>query len=138
MSKNIVTEADLAHAVEAGERRMATEFRAADVRFDETRELVELTMVDGWGLFFQRADIEEFRDVGPSEMKKLEISPAGMSLDLDDFDIHISVHGLVTSFISPHLMAKSLGRRGGESTSPSKKQSARENGKKGGRPRKVA
>ncbi len=30
-----------------------------------------------------------------------------------------------------------LGRKGGESTSPEKRRAARENGKKGGRPKKV-
>lgn len=138
MNRNIMTEADLTRAVEAGERRMATGFRAADVRFDAARDIVELTMVDGWGLFFLRTAIEEFRDVGPEDMRKLEVSPAGMGLELDDLDIHVSIHGLVTSVIPPQMMAKFLGQRGGEATSPSKKQSARENGKKGGRPRKAA
>lgn len=138
MNKDVITEADLARAVEAGEHRMAAEFRAADVRFNETRNVIELTMIDGWGLFFRYTDIEEFRDVSPEDMKKLEISPAGMGLELDALDIHVSIHGLVTAFISPHLMAKSLGRRGGETKSPAKKQSARKNGKKGGRPKKVA
>jgi hypothetical protein len=65
------------------------------------------------------------------------ISPVGSGLMLDDHDIHINVHGLVTGFISPHLMASTLGRKGGSTLSDAKTRSSRENGKKGGRPRKT-
>lgn len=133
-----ISQEELDRAVEAGRARMDAEFRAKSVRYDAARDVVELTMIEDWGLVFRRADILEFRDVAPKDMEKIEVSPAGMGLEIDDLDIHIGINGLVTSFISPHLMAKSLGRRGGGVRSEAKQASARENGKKGGRPRKLA
>lgn len=138
MKHDPVTESDLDRAIEAGQRRMASEFRAAAVRFDVERDVIELTMEGGWWLAFRRADVVEFAGIDPVDMTKLELSPAGKGIEIDERDIHVGVHGLVSSFISPHVMASSLGRLGGGTTSAAKKRSARENGKKGGRPRKVA
>ncbi|MDA8232699.1 MAG: DUF2442 domain-containing protein [Magnetospirillum sp.] len=137
MSENRVGDEDLARAVELGRQRMATEFRAASVRYDAARDTVELSMVDGWGLVFERRAVSQFAEVPPEEMARLEVSPVGTGLLLDARDIHVNVHGLVTSFISPHLMASTLGRKGGASSSDAKKRSSRENGRKGGRPKKV-
>ncbi|MBF0306117.1 MAG: DUF2442 domain-containing protein [Alphaproteobacteria bacterium] len=138
MKHDPVTDSDLDRAVQAGQRRMANEFRASAVRFDVERDIVELAMEGGWWLAFRRADVAEFADVDPVDMAKIELSPAGMGIEIEARDIHVGVHGLVSSFISPHLMASSLGRLGGGATSDAKRRSARENGKKGGRPRKVA
>ena len=137
MSGNHITDEGLALAVEAGRRRMATEFRASAARYDADRDAVELTMVDGWGLVFLRSAVPELAGIPSSDMGKLEISPVGTGLMLDDHDININVHGLVTGFISPHLMASTLGRKGGSTSSDAKTRSSRENGKKGGRPRKA-
>lgn len=137
MSGNRITDEDLTRAVAAGRQRMATEFRASAVRYDAGRDAVELTMVDGWGLVFLRSAVAELAAVPFDDMGKLEISPVGTGLLLDDRDIHINVHGLVTGFISPHLMASTLGRKGGSTSSAAKTRSSRENGKKGGRPRKA-
>jgi len=136
MSDTQISDDELAQAVEAGRRRMATEFRADSVRYDPARDAVELTMVDGWGLVFLRSAVDELAAIPAHDMTKLEISPVGTGLLLDDHDIHINVHGLVTGFISPHLMASALGRKGGSASSAAKARSSRENGRKGGRPGK--
>ena len=136
MSGIQVTNEELSLAAEAGRRRMATEFRAGSVRYDPARDAIELTMVDGWGLVFLRSAVAELADIPSQDMGKLDISPAGTGLMLDDHDVHINVHGLVTGFISPHLMASTLGRKGGSASSDAKARSSRENGRKGGRPGK--
>jgi hypothetical protein len=126
MNRNRVSDDDLARAVETGRQQMATEIRAHAVRYDPASDTVELSMVDRWGLVFERSSVKEFADVGPDEMGDLELSPVGTGLMLDVLDIHINVHGLVTSFISRCLMASALGRKGGATSSDAKKCSSRE------------
>jgi hypothetical protein len=136
MSRIRISDSDLDRAVNVGRERMASEVRAHAVRYDPARDTIEMSMVDGWGLVFERRSVREFADVTPDEMAGLELSPIGTGLMLDSRDIHINVHGLVTSFMSPRLMASALGRKGGATSSEAKRQSSRENGKRGGRPRK--
>ena len=81
--------------------------------------------------------VEEFRDVPPADMAKLRISPAGYGIKLDDHDIGISVHGLIAALATPGDAAASLGKLGGAARSEAKRVSARANGAKGGRPRKL-
>lgn len=139
MTDATITERDVALAVERGRRRMATEFRASSAQYDAKRDTIELTMVDGWGLVFRRQQIPEFAELDAHHMDALQVSPAGTAILVEESDVHVSVHGLVTSFISPHLMAATLGQMGGKTSSPAKKRTAQANGKKGGRPkRKVA
>lgn len=42
------------------------------------------------------------------------------------------------SYLQPHIDAAEMGRRGGSKTSPAKAAAVRANGKKGGRPKKIA
>ena len=84
-----------------------------------------------------RAMVEEFRDVQPADMAKLRVSPAGYGIKLDEHDIDISVHGLIAALATPSDAAASLGKLGGAARSDAKRVSARANGAKGGRPRKV-
>jgi hypothetical protein len=76
LSGNHITDEGLALAVEAGRQRMPTEFRASAARYDPTRDAVELTMVDGWGLVFLGSMVPELASVPSDDMGKLEISPA--------------------------------------------------------------
>lgn len=132
------TEAEVRRAVEAGRERRAQERRAASVRYDHQRDAIWIELTDGAGLRLPRAMLEEFRDVPPGDMAGLRVSPAGYAIKLDLHDIGVSVHGLVAALATPGDMAASLGRIGGAATSERKRETARANGTKGGRPRKAA
>ena len=71
---------------------------------------------------------------------KLEVWPDGSAIELEDRDIHISVHGLLTAILPAMLPSRSVAAifasRGGQVTSRAKRKSSRANGRKGGRPRK--
>jgi hypothetical protein len=131
------TDDELRRAIEAGRHRRATERRAASVRYDPDRDAIEIELTDGAAVRLPRAMVEEFRAVPPAEMAKLRVSPAGYGIKLDARDIDISVHALVAALASPGDAAASLGKLGGAARSEAKRVSARANGAKGGRPRKV-
>jgi hypothetical protein len=66
--------------------------------------------------------------------------PDGSAIELEDRDIQISVHGLLTAILPAMLPSRSVeaifASRGGQATSRAKRKSSRANGRKGGRPRK--
>ena len=132
------TEDELQRAVEAGQRRRATERRAASVRYDADRDAIEIELTDGAGVRLPRAMIAEFRQVSAADLAELRVSPAGYGIELDKHDINISVHGLIAALATAADMAASLGKLGGAARSEAKRISARANGAKGGRPRKIS
>jgi hypothetical protein len=131
------TDKELGQAIAAGRRRRATERRAVGVRYDPDRDAIEIELTDGAAVRLPRIMVEEFHDVPPADLGKLRVSPAGYGIKLDDHDINISVHGLVAALATASDMAASLGKLGGAARSEAKQVSARANGAKGGRPRKV-
>ena len=131
------TDEELSQAITAGQRRRATERRAAGVRYDPNRDSIEIELTDGAAVRLPRTMVEEFRDVPPTDMAKLRVSPVGYGIKLDEYDIDISVHGLIAALATPGDAASSLGKLGGAARSEAKRVSARANGAKGGRPRKV-
>ena len=76
------------------------------------------------------------------ELSKLDVWPDGSAIELEDRDIQISVHGLLSAVLPAMLpssaVAAIFARRGGKSTSEAKRASSQANGRKGGRPRKRA
>lgn len=131
------TDEELSQAITAGRRRRATERRAVGVRYNPDRDAVEIELTDGAAVRLPRTMVKEFRDVPPTDMAKLRVSPAGYGIKLDEHDIDISVHGLIAALATPGDAAASLGKLGGAARSEAKRVSARANGAKGGRPRKV-
>jgi hypothetical protein len=80
--------------------------------------------------------------VSAEDLAKLEVWPDGSAIEIEDRDIHISVHGLMTAILPVMLpqgaVAAIFASPAGRATSQAKRSSAQANGRKGGRPRKSA
>jgi hypothetical protein len=138
MTHTTTTEDELHQAIQAGLNRRTTERRATNVRYDPERDAIEIELTGGAAIRIPRHTIEELSPVPPAELIHLRITPAGYGIKLDRFDIAIGVHGLLASLVTPAEMASTLGKRGGAVRSDAKRESARANGAKGGRPRKMS
>ena len=132
----MISDQALSAALDAGRQRLAREFTATAVRYDQQYDTVEIDLAQGFGLRVPRMAIAELADVPASALVLLDRSPAGTGIDLDDHDVHVSVHGLVLSLLSLSTMAAGLGKRGGTQSTPAKQESARLNGRLGGRPKR--
>ena len=129
-------EADLQRAIEAGRRRRASRLHAVSVQYLGERDAVEIRLDGDITMTFPRSRIDEFAGVTPELMQGLTVSPRGSGLELDAADVHVDVHGLLASLLSPGDMAKALAHHGRKTTSESQAEAARKNGQKGGRQRK--
>jgi hypothetical protein len=142
MTTQEITEQDITRALDAGRHEAEAEFRASAVRYLPDRDAVEIVTTRDAGFLIPRRWIGALAGLSPEQLAGLEIWPDGSAIELGDMDIQVSVHGLLTQALPAMLPARALAAlfasRGGQSTSDAKKTSARENGRKGGRPRKSA
>ena len=88
------------------------------------------------GIFFSPRDAEGLEHATAEQLNEIEISPSGYGLHFPKLDADLYLPSLLEGvFGSERWMASRMGRRGGKSRSAAKTMAARENGKKGGRPR---
>ena len=71
------------------------------------------------------------------DLKTIEISPSGLGLYFPRLDADVYIPALLDGvFGSANWTARQMGASGGKARSTAKATAARENGKRGGRPRK--
>ncbi len=133
-----ITEREL----EQAEARMA-ETRAAghavSARYDRRHSRVVVALNTGVELTFPTRLAEGLADASPDSLAEIEISPAGVGLHWPRLDADLYVPGLLQGvFGSKRWMARQLGAEGGRARTAAKVAASRENGRKGGRPRKTA
>jgi hypothetical protein len=142
MTTNVqgISDAEYAAALAAGRIEAETEIRAQAVRYVPERDAIEIVTSRNAGFLIPRQWIGALQDVPTDELSKLEVWPDGSAIELEDRDIQISVHGLLTAILPAMLPSQSIAAvfasRGGQATSRAKRKSSRANGRKGGRPRK--
>jgi hypothetical protein len=133
-----ITETELARA----EARMATlrdSGHAVAARYDRRRSRIVVRLNTGVELTFPARLAEGLADASPDNLADIEISPAGLGLHWPRLDADLYVPALLQGvFGSKSWMASLLGAEGGRSRTAAKVAASRENGRKGGRPRKTA
>ncbi len=128
-------------AIEQAERRMATRqaeaARAVAARYDRRVARVMVTLSNGLELAFPPQLAEGLAGAKPADLAVIEITPSGLGLHWPNLDADLYLPSLLQGiFGSPRWMAGLMGRSGGLARSAAKSAAARENGRKGGRPRK--
>jgi len=142
VTRNSITDAGYARAVEVGEREAREQFRASSVRYLVDCDAIEiLTMRDG-GFVVPRRLVGALQDATAADLAELQVWPDGSMIEIAGKDLHVLVHGLITAALPVLLprpvVAGMFAAQGGSARSKAKAATARENGKKGGRPRKRA
>ena len=134
-----ITETDLQQAEQRMRERLEGQPRAVQARYDRRVSRIVVTLDNGLELAFPPHFAEGLADAKAADLMAIEITPTGLGLHWPRLDADLYLPSLLAGvFGSPAWMAAQLGRSGGQSQSPSKVAAARENGRKGGRPRKVA
>lgn len=112
--------------------------RAVSARFVRHRARVVIALDNGLELAFPPRMAEGLENATAAELANIEISASGDGLHWPALDADLYIPSLLRGvFGSRSWMARQLGAAGGKANTRAKAAAARENGRKGGRPRKV-
>lgn len=134
-----VTAQVLAQAVERGRKRRTQGLHATAVQYLPLRKCLLIDFADQSAVALPVKNYRELAKLSASDLENVTVGFGGSALCLDARDLHVSIAGLV--FASKPMMALAtsmIATRNGSRSSAAKAQAARENGHKGGRPRKRA
>jgi hypothetical protein len=133
-----VTGAVLDRAVAEGRQRQGAGLYAETVRYLPEFGAVLIGFADQSALALPVGNYPELAKLTPAELSQLEIGFGGSALCHDARDLHVSIAGLVSAS-SPlmELAATVVAIRNGSRKSTAKAAASRNNGTKGGRPRKA-
>lgn len=107
-------------------------------RYDRDSRRVVVNLTNGCTFIFPADRGQGLVGASDEELAQVEALPGGVGLHWEKLDIDMSVPRLVAGIFGNQMGMRELGRRGGQATSPVKAAAVRENGKKGGRPRKIS
>jgi len=128
--------------IKRAENRMTREQqrgRAVAASYDARNKRVMLELDTGLWIGFFADDAEGLSGATARELSDIEISPSGLGLRWPKLDADIYLPALLDGLLgSKKWVAAKLGAAGGRVKSRAKAAASRENGKRGGRPRKVA
>ncbi|MRW88609.1 DUF2442 domain-containing protein [Duganella sp. FT80W] len=133
-----VTESVLARAITKGKERRNSGLRAKGVRYLPEFKALAISFADQAAILLPVKKYSEFADLSIGELNRIEIALNGSALYLEERDLHVSIAGLVSASKPLMQLASSMvATLNGRRTSAAKAQAARQNGHKGGRPKKV-
>lgn len=109
---------------------------ASGACFDaETREVV-VEFNNGSKFIFPADKGQGLQGATDEQLANIKLFPGGAGLRWEDLDVDLSIPYLMEGIFGSKLWMREMTAKGGRSTSEAKKASSKENGKKGGRPRK--
>lgn len=134
----VVSEREFRAAEERSEK-IRNASRAVAAEYDGRHRRLVVTLANGVVVMAPIRLLEGLSSASADDLRDVEISPAGLGLHWPRLDADLYVPALLQGvFGSKRWMASQLGAAGGRATSAAKRSAARENGRKGGRPRKQA
>lgn len=129
-------------ACEATRIARETEPHGRAARYDRESGKFIVDLLNGATFIFPPDLVEGLRGAHPDHLAEVEVTPIGDGLHWETLDVDFSVANLLLGiFGSKAWMARirsEIARRAGSTTSEAKARAARQNGRKGGRPRKTA
>lgn len=110
--------------------------QAVGVAYRKTDDMIVLALSTGVELAIPRKLLQGLENATPAEIADVEIDDFGSALHWKSLDIDHYVPGLIEGVFGTRKWMSQIGKRGGSVRSEAKTKAVRENGLKGGRPRK--
>jgi hypothetical protein len=145
IEKRVPTDAEILAkipaAIAAAQKADRTEPRAAAASYDRETGRVRVDLTNGCAFEFPAEMAQGLAGATAGDLARVEVYPGGEGLRWDGLDVDLSVPGLLAGAFGGEAWMRQMGRRmgqkGGSARTESKAAAARENGKRGGRPRKA-
>src|SRR5271170_1057741 len=133
-----LTVEEFAAAKARGEARMQGP-RAESAYYDTARSRIIVRLTTGIEIGLAPGEIEGLRQASAEELEAVEVQELGLGIHFPKLDADLYVPALLEGVLgSKRWMAAQLGAAGGRARSVAKAAASRENGKRGGRPRKAS
>jgi hypothetical protein len=110
---------------------------AKTARYDRRTRTVRIGLLNGVEVSLPIAIFPALADATEAERADIEVLPGGGGLNWERLDVQYSVPAIIREALGPWVLMQAAGSAGGSVRSKAKAAAARENGKKGGRPRKA-
>ena len=115
----------------------AQEPRAISVTYDQSSSLIVIALKNGAFFSFPPSLVQGLGQASHEELNNVWLDESGRSVHWDSLDADFEITGLVAGIFGTKVWMSELGRKGGQVKSAIKAETARNNGKKGGRPKKM-
>ena len=133
-----VTDATVEAANRRGAAKKASFPAAVAVRYDRRMSRIVISLASGLQIAFAPRDAQGLENAHPADLIDAEISPSGLGVHFPKVNADLYIPALLEGFLgSKRWMASQMGKVGGKASTDAKTAAARENGKLGGRPKKV-
>lgn len=129
---------EIAAARTRAARSLRTKPHAKTARYSNSDRSVIVSLTNGAAFSIPVAMIPGLADAQAVELRAVTVGPAGVGLCWAALDVDVSVVALARLVLGPQMLMRAAGAAGGAVRSRAKVIAARENGKKGGRPKKAA
>ena len=126
----------ITQAKEAWKQAEATEPRAQSVHYNQSEDLIAIKLKNGAIFAFPPRLAQGLEGASPEQLADVWLPPSGSSVHWESLDVDFGIPELIAGIFGTKSWMAELGRKGGKATSTSKSAAARQNGRKGGRPKK--
>lgn len=128
---------EIAQARAAADMADASEPRAQAAHYDLDLNRIVIELRSGATFLFPPELVQGLAGASPDNLNNVEVTPSGEGLHWQQLDVDMSIPALMVGIFGTKAWMAELGSRGGSVSSTAKARAARENGKRGGRPRKT-
>ena len=139
MAKSQVSDAEILAQIPAATARASRSRRAKphaqSARYDRATRMLRVDLTNGATFMLPVSLIPALARASDVALAKVEVAPAGIGLHWEQLDVDLTVAGLARAAFGTRALMQAAGAAGGQVRSAAKAVAARENGKKGGRPR---
>jgi hypothetical protein len=120
-----------------GKIERVTKLYAISAQFDSKKKVITIELANGLSFSFPPKLVEGLSRRSADSLSSIEISPMGTGLYWPKLDVDLTVEGLLSGmFGSEKWMLRQHLAKAGSVKSAIKSKASRENGAKGGRPKK--
>ena len=141
MAKKQLSDAEILAQIPAARKRAKIERATAPVaiaaHFNRRTRRIEIELSNGCMFSFPAALGQGLRGASDKDLAQVEVAPGGIGLHWEHLDADLLVSSLLQGIFGTRRWMQEIGRAGGQVRSAAKSRAARENGKRGGRPRKT-